>query len=171
MPDAPSNPKEVNAESERLKALGVSDHYRVARETVGEFYDSYPDPPDDTVVVPNLISQLEIETLNDGIRWFGTKFATDIPYLSICLAGEAGEVANEVKKHLRGSTEYAEAQENVANELVDVLIYTLQMGACLGVDLFEMYKRKRAINEERFGGRAAAGNPGDGTGSDSGSGS
>lgn len=117
-----------------------------------------PGAPKDTVVLPNLIAQLETECLNDGVRWFGTEKSYNMVYLGLCLAGEAGEAANVIKKAERQgpSADMDQLRAHLAEELADVLIYTLQMGAVLQCDLFEEYKKKRTINEERFGGRAEA---------------
>src|SRR5690242_9642815 len=94
------------------EAQRVREYVDAVRKTAAE----------DTVKLPNLIAQLEVECVNDGMRWFPKTFG-DVPYLGLCLAGEAGEVANEIKKHCRGDNTDAEARERVAGELVDVLIY------------------------------------------------
>jgi len=53
-------------------------------------------------------------------------------YVAMGLAGEAGEVANKVKKHIRdGVINY----DDVAGELGDVLWYVSQMASELGYDL------------------------------------
>src|SRR5690242_13035615 len=132
--------------------------------------EDLPEVPDGpapgAIRLPNLLVQLQQETLNDGTRWFGADIATNVNYIAICLGGEAGEVLNEVKKHIRGDSNVNQARFNVAMELVDVLIYLLQLGALMNVDLYEVYKQKREINERRFGGRQA--DAGDGTAADAG---
>jgi NTP pyrophosphatase (non-canonical NTP hydrolase) len=53
-------------------------------------------------------------------------------YVSMGLAGEAGEVANKIKKHIRdGVLDF----DKVADELGDVLWYVSQMASELGYDL------------------------------------
>ncbi len=53
-------------------------------------------------------------------------------YVAMGLAGEAGEVANKIKKHIRdGVLDF----DKVADELGDVLWYVSQMASELGYDL------------------------------------
>jgi NTP pyrophosphatase (non-canonical NTP hydrolase) len=53
-------------------------------------------------------------------------------YIAMGLAGEAGEVANKIKKHIRdGVLDF----DKVADELGDVLWYVSQMASELGYDL------------------------------------
>jgi NTP pyrophosphatase (non-canonical NTP hydrolase) len=74
----------------------------------------------------------------------------------LALIGEAGEMANAVKKILRTGESVSavsppELLEHVAEELIDVLIYAGNIAAILGTDLTEEYLKKRAFNAERFG--------------------
>lgn len=79
-----------------------------------------------------------------------------VEYLSNALAGEAGELANVVKKIVRrevygGPGEPLEgAVDKVEEELTDVFIYVMTMAALLGIDLEKAYFRKLKANEERF---------------------
>jgi NTP pyrophosphatase (non-canonical NTP hydrolase) len=53
-------------------------------------------------------------------------------YVAMGLAGEAGEVANKIKKHIRdGVCDF----DSIADELGDVLWYVSQMASELGYDL------------------------------------
>lgn len=69
---------------------------------------------------------------------------------SNALAGEAGEVANAVKKIRRleigvshaDQPEYGELIEKVGRELADVLIYADLLAGELGIDLWEALKAK-----------------------------
>jgi NTP pyrophosphatase (non-canonical NTP hydrolase) len=60
----------------------------------------------------------------------------NLNYLGLCIAGEAGEFANVIKKIVRGGGNQGatkpELLERAASELVDIGIYF-----CEGVDLFE----------------------------------
>lgn len=58
--------------------------------------------------------------------WKGVYYAT------MGLAGEAGEIANKIKKHIRdGALNF----EDIANELGDVLWYCAALATELGLDL------------------------------------
>jgi NTP pyrophosphatase (non-canonical NTP hydrolase) len=67
------------------------------------------------------------------------------------MGGEAGEVQNLVKKVYRGTYTLEDIKDDLAEECVDVLIYLACLFAALDVDPVEIYKRKQAYNEERFG--------------------
>lgn len=79
-------------------------------------------------------------------------------FLSAALCGEAGEIANLVKKLWREKkwskvVEKDQARhyvEEVKDELADVLIYLLIIANRLEVDLEKLYLEKNKINEERF---------------------
>lgn len=63
------------------------------------------------------------------------------------MLGEAGEVANVVKKHIRGS----DGGEGIGAELADVLTYLLLLADELGVDIVAEYEAKVVVNERRWG--------------------
>lgn len=87
-------------------------------------------------------------------RWFPFVHKDDeavVPlwvHYTLGLAGEAGEVANLVKKGLRKGA----PPEGIDLELADVFIYLLLLADEVGVDLVNAYERKRDINEGRWGG-------------------
>jgi NTP pyrophosphatase (non-canonical NTP hydrolase) len=62
---------------------------------------------------------------------------TGLAYVALGLTGEAGEIANKVKKIARdfGGTITANARAQLADELGDVLWYVAQLATQLGVDL------------------------------------
>lgn len=86
----------------------------------------------------------------DSERWF-PHIAKDLVHQALSLCGEAGEVANLVKKVQRGSLSILDARDTIGEEAVDVLIYLCMIFAILEVDPTEIYKEKRAKNELRFG--------------------
>jgi len=100
------------------------------------------------------------DCVEDSGRWFPGKAQT-LPNLVLCLAGEVGEVANLVKKIVRGSMtlEYAMDEEyksgaTLQEEVIDCLIYLCNlMGAkeFEGVDWKKIWDEKRQFNENRFG--------------------
>lgn len=65
------------------------------------------------------------------------------------LVGEAGEVANVVKKANRNHSLPDPAV--LGPELADVLVYLMHVAAVAGVDLEKEYWAKSEFNERRFG--------------------
>lgn len=93
---------------------------------------------------------------DDSQRWFpGTQ--EDLVVHILGLVGEAGEVADIVKKSIRGSLETIQVNPDnqtramIIEELTDVLIYVGNIAALLRIDLEASFNVKRQINEERFG--------------------
>lgn len=82
--------------------------------------------------------------------------AKSLPYMSLGLAGEAGEVANKVKKIIRDG-DSDEIKQQITAELGDVLWYVAGVATMLGVNLDEVAEAnldklaKRAANN-RIGG-------------------
>lgn len=84
-------------------------------------------------------------------RWFADFHATDpdlCVFYALGMAGEAGEVANLIKKRMRGST--IEIQD-LYDELADVFTYLLLLADEVGVDLESAYRGKARFNEARWG--------------------
>ena len=77
----------------------------------------------------------------------------DLTFLTLAMAGEAGEVANQLKKAIRGDVDLdtSEGMVPFAFELTDVLIYLCMIANVCDIDLAETYKIKREINSGRFG--------------------
>lgn len=69
----------------------------------------------------------------------------DIRFFSLGLAGEAGEVANFVKKDWRDATDH---NEDLRKEVADVLAYTIMLADALGMsaaDLVAMVAHKQQV--------------------------
>lgn len=88
----------------------------------------------------------------DSHRWF-PKTADNLAYMVLALNGEAGELANIVKKIERGSLDIKDASVrlHLMTETMDVLVYAMNVAALLHMDVEKVYKHVRAKNEERFG--------------------
>lgn len=88
----------------------------------------------------------------DSQRWFPEK-ANDVVHMSLGLAGEAGEVANIVKKLDRGDLSISDANTRykLMMELTDVQTYLLAIAGMIGLDLDKSIQHVRAQNEQRFG--------------------
>src|SRR3954466_6760455 len=94
------------------------------------------------------------DCIEDSTRWFPGK-AQELPNLVLCMAGEVGEVANLVKKNVRGSMSHEDMMQELPEEIVDVLVYLCNlMGAkeFKDVDWEAIWNQKRQFNEERFAG-------------------
>jgi NTP pyrophosphatase (non-canonical NTP hydrolase) len=92
----------------------------------------------------------------DSEHWFPalhTGARSDVPlfmHYALGLIGEAGEVANVVKKLNRdGYT--ADRYADLGAELADVLIYLLLLADEVDIDIVEAYRAKRQRNIERWG--------------------
>ena len=63
-----------------------------------------------------------------------------VVYPALGLCGEAGEVADKIKKTVRGDTPLDEVTGNIAMELGDVLWYVATLADDLGVELEDVAK-------------------------------
>jgi NTP pyrophosphatase (non-canonical NTP hydrolase) len=99
------------------------------------------------------LNQLIEQCSSDSNRWFPGK-AQALENQVLCMAGEVGEVANHVKKVVRGSVQLEDIRSDLADEIVDVLIYLANlMGneVFKDVDWYIKLALKQAFNESRFG--------------------
>jgi len=102
-------------------------------------------------IFDNLLKQLARQCDEDSKRWF-PRTADNLFYMVACMAGEAGETINEVKKIERGSTSYTNDQRTrILNELTDTMVYLLNVFAILNADPLWWYQQVRLKNEARFG--------------------
>lgn len=62
----------------------------------------------------------------------------ELQYLTLGLVGEAGEVANKVKKHFRGDMSLGELEIILLGELGDTLWYLARLADIAGWDLSEV---------------------------------
>lgn len=95
------------------------------------------------------LNDLAHQCYSDNKAWFPEK-ANDLVHHVLGLSGESGEVANIVKKLDRGTITLDEVRKDLAEELIDVMIYTLSAIAILGVDPNAVWDIKRAKNKQRF---------------------
>jgi NTP pyrophosphatase (non-canonical NTP hydrolase) len=105
------------------------------------------------------IYELQHTVQEDSEEWF-PNHAHDTPYLVLCLAGEVGELCNEIKKVLRSGNEYdQELHLKIAFELADIQIYLAMVANQFNVHLGEVYEIKRRLNVERFAGNGRGSSP------------
>lgn len=72
-----------------------------------------------------------------------------LSYLSLALSGEVGEFCNVVKKILRDG-EKPELWQAFDEELVDILIYYIEILNCADVDFDAVWKEKHEVLFERY---------------------
>ncbi len=109
------------------------------------------------------LAMLQAQALGNSRRWFPELHERGqlelIIHMALGLAGEAGEVANLVKKINRGPRSGPggiapwtfEQYDALTDELADVLTYTLNLAGLLGIDLAATFDRKQGVCEERWG--------------------
>lgn len=131
----------------------VGDKYREFLEFSGhEHIRSFSTPAPkfkDLVSAPNSISisdmiedvvELDLEAGYERTMSIAPNMQ-DMAYLSMCIAGEAGEIANSCKKLIRdGHTD--KEMTNLEDELVDVMIYIAKLADNASIDLNKVWKRK-----------------------------
>jgi NTP pyrophosphatase (non-canonical NTP hydrolase) len=99
------------------------------------------------------LPEIQKSMIDNSFRWFPEAFANglDITLTILGVVGEAGEVADVLKKYMRKSLTKEEFEERVAEESVDLFHYLCMLWVGLGIDVTEVYKTKTEFNEQRFG--------------------
>lgn len=80
----------------------------------------------------------------------------DGPFLTIAMVGEAGEVANEMKKWMRGDYTHEQAVEKLKGEMADVRICLELLARHLEIDLDVEVERKTEELFQRWRNRGLA---------------
>jgi NTP pyrophosphatase (non-canonical NTP hydrolase) len=91
---------------------------------------------------------------DDSERWF-PEVKDSLAVMALGLNGEAGEVADIIKKVERGSIELeGYVIDDLAEEIIDVLIYLANLMGYLElrhpIEWDHVYDKKREKNEQRF---------------------
>lgn len=94
------------------------------------------------------LQQASKQCYEDTEKWF--PHVNNLGFMALALCGEAGELANLVKKVERGSVDADVVEVEMVEEVADVFTYLLNIAAILGMDLEQEFNRKRSINEKRF---------------------
>lgn len=167
--------KTLSDARETIKAptFSLADYFdeRIAPDQVGEFYHNYLEfagfqhirafsqKPEKFVDLcrPNQLTFTDMMndvTLMDKLADYnpeqpidGAKMQ-DLAYMSMCISGEAGEVANSCKKLIRDGWSEHE-WNNLQDELVDVMIYITKLARNFDINLDAVWDRKHAELYER----------------------
>ncbi|KAA6322411.1 hypothetical protein EZS27_028040 [termite gut metagenome] len=73
-----------------------------------------------------------------------------LQFLMIALMGEVGEMANYIKKIVRGDMKYEQQKNHISEELVDIFIYVIKLTYQMDIDLESEYFKKLEFNKIRF---------------------
>jgi NTP pyrophosphatase (non-canonical NTP hydrolase) len=93
------------------------------------------------------------QCVQDSEVWF-PEHSRDLPFLTLAMCGEAGELANQVKKIWRGTHQMDGIdgiRHKIEQEAVDTFIYLANIFGVLEIDPLAVYDEIRAANVERFG--------------------
>lgn len=86
----------------------------------------------------------------DSVRWFPLDQYDALMVYTLGLVGESGEVADIVKKFVRGSISAEECKATIAVELIDVFHYWCMLIGLFEIDVTAVYDKKREVNIARF---------------------
>ena len=73
-----------------------------------------------------------------------------LTFLLICMVGELGELANCVKKIVRGDFPLDAKITEIEEEIADIFIYLVKICNQMNLDLEELFLRKIELNRKRF---------------------
>lgn len=107
---------------------------------------------------PSLTDLIEAQRAFDAKRattfeWAGPITAEQthpLVHNALSLAGEAGEIANLVKKLDRGDFGFDHLMDELPGELADVMIYVMKIAYQSGIDLELAIRQKMNTNASRF---------------------
>lgn len=98
---------------------------------------------------------VEIQELEYGdVKDYFPELAKDVEqlilHMGLSLAGEVGEVANELKKWHRGDFGFIDLQTRLGKELPDILIYLVLLAGAMNINLEEVWAIKKEFNDKRY---------------------
>lgn len=100
------------------------------------------------------LPQIEKDIFDNTVKWFPEMIKNgqlDLTMVLMGLAGEAGECADTFKKFIRGSLTAEKFQDKLTEETIDLLHYVAMIWIVFQRDPSEEYRKKTALNEQRFG--------------------
>ena len=96
------------------------------------------------------IQELEFGDVKDYFPELAEDGAQLILHMGLGLVGEAGEIANDLKKWHRGDFDVSELVDRMGKELPDVLIYLVLLAGALNINLEEVWEIKKEFNDARY---------------------
>lgn len=131
-----------------------------AQRLVRAIYDSAGLLDGTNMLIPNLPERLwqrHQEFYRLGSKDLGAPgTCDDIRFLALALAGEAGELANVIKKQWRDGGVMGEYYDDLAGEIADVLSYTFILAKSLDIDPIEAMEAKFEVVNQRIAERASS---------------
>jgi NTP pyrophosphatase (non-canonical NTP hydrolase) len=101
-----------------------------------------------------MLAKLSAQCLTNSRRWFPGPHArgleSAIILMTLGIAGESGEVVEVIKKALRSGYLDELPYEALAHEIVDVMVYCLNLAELCGIDLDSAFEQKMAVCEQRY---------------------
>lgn len=100
------------------------------------------------------VTNMQAELRANSERWFPSAYKDQEKAMQtnlLGIVGEAGEMADNWKKHIRGSITEEEMLKLNAVESVDVMHYLFQYWDYMNIDWLGIYLTKTEFNEARFG--------------------
>lgn len=115
--------------------------------------------PTEPTLYPNGRDAMDITLIARQARWNSERWFPALHagnpdltvFYTLGLVGEAGEVANLIKKEIR---QVGGDRSKLADELADVFTYLILLADECQVDLIEAFEAKQRICEQRWGKRA-----------------
>lgn len=107
------------------------------------------------VTIESLIrKQMDFDSRHGGAHMWNQRIDNNnieqLEHLMVCLMGEVGETANIVKKVYRGDFQLSDVKDQIEEEVIDILIYTLKLAYQLDINIEKVYENKMGKNEKRF---------------------
>ncbi len=96
------------------------------------------------------IQELEFKDVEVYFPELAKDGAQLILHMGLGLVGEAGEIANDLKKWHRGDFDSVELASRLSSELPDVLIYLVLLAGAMNINLEEVWEIKKEYNDERY---------------------
>lgn len=99
-------------------------------------------------IINNLFSEINRKRCLEDFRKPTTR---PIPFFALAISGEAGELANIIKKVERGDYSYDDVRPEIGKEIADIFTYLDLLCEEMGLDFSEVIQKKFDEVSERIG--------------------